>query len=94
MNLRSYRRQCKDAFEAMQRRRLEALVERDYIDHEQWNDHEKQVLSQRNQHPVVVNFLKKKLEFLFGIEIRSRTDPKAYPRTPQHEADAEAYTRS
>jgi len=77
-----------------QSRESRALMERDrdYADHKQWTDEEKTILQQRGQPPTVNNRVRKKVNFLRGLERQSRTDPKAYPRTPDHEDDADAAT--
>lgn len=66
--------------------------DRDYVDHRQWTSEEAKTLKQRGQAAVVMNRIKPKVDFLRGLEAQSRTDPKAFPRTPQHEDDAEAIT--
>lgn len=66
--------------------------DRDYKDGKQWTANEIAVLERRGQAPIVNNRILKKQNFLLGIEIRSRTDPKAFPRTPQHEEDSESIT--
>jgi hypothetical protein len=65
---------------------------RDYFDGKQWTDKELGVLEARNQPATVDNKLKDKLEYIVGMEAASRTDPKAYPRTPNDEDDSEAAT--
>jgi hypothetical protein len=55
----------------------------------QWTDTELETMRKRKQHPVVDNVIKRKTDFLVGIEQRMRRDPKAYPRTPKHERDAD-----
>ena len=66
--------------------------DRDYVDGKQLTDEEMRVLKLRKQPPIVFNVIKDKVGFLMGVEKSQRTDPKAYPRTPQHEQDAEAAT--
>ncbi len=92
MELKTLRKQFEDFQDNTSSARRDAERDRDYVDHKQWTDAEVAILKSRDQEPVVNNRLKKKHNFLVGIEIRSRTDPKAYPRTPQHEQDAEAIT--
>lgn len=71
-----------------------ALAERDrdYYDNKQLTDAELSVLRQRKQPPVVFNRIKPKIDSLLGFERSQRTDPRAYPRTPKHEQDAESVT--
>ena len=66
--------------------------DRDYNDHMQWTDSEITELNKRKQQPSVNNVIRKKMNFLRGYERKIRTDPKAYPRTPNHEDDADAAT--
>lgn len=77
---------------ATQDAREEALQARDYYDGYQWTDEEINELTARKQPPLTDNKLKDKIDYMIGLEIASRTDPKAFPRTPQHEQDAEAIT--
>lgn len=72
--------------------RTAAERDRDYYDNIQWTEAEKQALQQRGQAPIVINRIKPKVDFLRGVERRLRTDPKAFPRTPQHEDDAHSAT--
>jgi len=66
--------------------------DRDYADHKQLTNEEIQTLKKRKQPPVINNYIRKKVNFLRGYERQIRTDPKAQPRTPQHEEDATAAT--
>jgi len=66
--------------------------DRDYNDHKQWSESEKQILRARKQEPVVNNVIRKKMNFLRGYERKIRTDPKAEPRNPSDEKDAAAIT--
>ena len=64
----------------------------DYRDGHQLTDRQIRALKKRNQPPVVYNRIKRKIDYLVGLEKQQRTDPKALPRTPQHEQDAHAAT--
>lgn len=66
--------------------------DRDYVDHKQWTSAEATILKDRGQAAVVMNRIKPKVDFMRGMESQSRSDPKAFPRTPKHESDAEAIT--
>lgn len=72
--------------------RAKAERDRDYYDGKQWTDAEIAELTKRKQPPVVINRIKPKVDFLLGTERQTRTDPKCFPRTPQHEQDAGAAT--
>jgi len=81
-----------DAEQATQDSRAEAEQARDYFDGKQWSDDEIAELAKRKQPVITDNKLKDKIEYLIGLEAASRTDPKAYPRTPMDEESAEAAT--
>ena len=89
---------CIQMFEASDQQCAEArsLAERDrdYYDHKQLTKKEIAALQRRKQPPVQVNRIKPKVDFLLGMERQQRTNPKAYPRTPQHEQGADACTDS
>lgn len=66
--------------------------DRDYADHKQWTAKQAATLRRRKQPKTVNNRIRKKINWLRGLERQSRTDPKAFPRTPQHDEDAQAVT--
>lgn len=70
----------------------EAREARKYYHDKQWTEDEVQRLRNRGQQATVRNRVKRKIDFLVGTEQRLRRDPKAYPRTPQHEKDADVAT--
>lgn len=74
------------------RRRAERA--RDYYDGNQWTEAELAVLRKRGQPALTINYIKRKVEYLRGFERRLRSDPKAFPRTPQEDQLAEAATDS
>ncbi|WP_440984914.1 hypothetical protein ACQHIH_16010 [Xanthomonas sontii] len=65
---------------------------RDYYDGKQLTAEEEETLKRRGQPIVISNRIKPKIDSLIGFEKSSRTDPKAYPRTPRHDGDAESAT--
>jgi len=71
-----------------------ALAERcrDYKAGNQLSEDERKALKKRKQPPVIDNKIQDKCDTLIGIEQQTRTDPKAYPRTPEHEQAADAAT--
>lgn len=85
-----------DEFEAFltatQEARDLSARDRDYRDHKQWTDDEVRKLQARGQAPVVINRIKTKVNTLTGIQRQRRRDPKALPRTPKHEKDADSIT--
>lgn len=66
--------------------------DRDYYDGKQLTDEEIATLQRRGQPIVVFNRIAPKVDSVLGFERRMRTDPKAYPRTPQHEDEANSVT--
>lgn len=71
-----------------------ALAEkcRDYKNGDQLSEDERKTLKKRKQPPVIDNKIQDKCDTLSGIEESTRTDPKAFPRTPVHQEAAEAAT--
>lgn len=67
---------------------------RDYYNNIQLTAEEIAVLKKRGQPPIYVNYIQRKVDTLCGIERRSRTDPKAFPRNPEDEQASEAATDS
>lgn len=63
--------------------------DRDYVDNIQLTADEKAALRKRKQPEIVINRVKRKVDFLKGYEMSQRVDPRALPRTPQHEEDAQ-----
>lgn len=81
------------AFEENKRdEQTESQQGRKYYHDKQWTDAELKKLQRRNQPVVTDNGIKRKIDFLVGVEQRMRRDPKAYPRTPKHEHDADTAT--
>ena len=72
--------------------RQKAERDRDYYDGKQLTAEERSALAQRKQPAIVENLVRRKVDYLSGLEKQSRQDPKAYPRTPHEEGVAEAAT--
>ena len=83
-----------DTLEHTQSNRALCERDRDYYDGKQLTEAERRELKKRGQPPVVSNRIKPKIDSMLGLEIRSRTDIKAFPRTPNDEQGAEAATDS
>lgn len=87
-----------DMFESSEDASYEArkLAERDrdYVDNIQLTAEEKAVLRKRKQPEIITNRIKRKVDFLKGFEMGQRVDPRALPRTPRHEQDAESVEQS
>ena len=86
------KRWFEQAEDATREARERSERDRDYYDGWQLTDDEIAQLKARGQPPVVINRIKPKIDWLRGLEAQRRTDPRAFPRTPQHEQDAEAAT--
>lgn len=80
------------AEEATDDERQASERDRDYYDNKQLTAAEKDALARRGQPAVVINRIKRKIDFLRGVEQQQRTDPKAFPRNPQDEQSAHAAT--
>jgi hypothetical protein len=65
---------------------------KDYYDGKQWTPEEQAALRKRRQPCIVRNRIKPKVDFLKGLETQTRTDPKAFPRTPGDDDAASAAT--
>jgi len=72
--------------------RERAQRDRDYRDGIQWTSEERAKLAKRKQPCLTFNRIGPKIDFIVGTEIKSRTDPKALPRTPAESKSADAVT--
>lgn len=72
--------------------RKEQRTARHYYHSDQWTESQLKTLNKRKQPPVVYNRTARKIDGIVGLVGRLRQDPKAYPRTPQHEQGAELAT--
>lgn len=66
--------------------------DRDYVDLKQWTAKEEQTLLARGQAPVVFDYTREQVDYFLGMERDTRQDPKAYPRTKEHDEDADSVT--
>lgn len=76
--------------DASQTARQLAERDRDYVDNIQLTAEELKAYKARKQPPLIINRIKRKVDFLKGYEMSQRVDPRALPRTPRHEEDATA----
>lgn len=83
-----------NAEDASAEARAAAEMARDYYDGEQLTEDEIAALKARGQPIMVANRIKPKINYLRGMEKKSRMDPKAYPRNPGDEEAAQAATDS
>ena len=72
--------------------RAQAELHRDYRNGDQWTAEEIAALNKRKQPIVTIDRIGPKVDFLLGMEQSRRTDPKAYPRTPDDQEGADAAT--
>ncbi|MCK1459151.1 hypothetical protein IVB34_12375 [Bradyrhizobium sp. 2] len=70
----------------------EARQARHYYHGDQWTEQEIAVLQRRKQPVVTSNRIERKINAVVGIVEKLRQDPKAYPRTPEHEQGADVAT--
>jgi hypothetical protein len=91
-DLARFVRQFDLSVDASRNSRLQAQIHRDYYDGKQWSDEELEKLHKRGQPAITDNRIKDKVEYLLGMERQTRTDPKAYPRTPDDDPGADAAT--
>lgn len=77
-----------DSEDATLTSRKEAERDRDYVDNKQLTAAQKAVLAKRGQPDDIFNHIKKRVNFLVGMEKTQKVDPQALPNTPMHEDDA------
>lgn len=70
----------------------EQIDARRYYHGSQWTAEQLRVMQKRKQPPMTFNRVARKIHGIVGLIERLRQDPKAYPRTPQHEEGAELAT--
>lgn len=63
----------------------ERKVARHYYNGDQWTAKQLKSLRARGQNPITKNRIARKINGMVGVLARMRSDPKAYPRTPQEE---------
>lgn len=83
------------AFETHYQHTIE-LAERDldYYHHLQWSEEEAKILRQRGQPVIVRNLIRTKINFILGLEAKSKNDPRAIPRHPRQSDDAHLATEA
>lgn len=86
-------RNYEEAEDATRGARLRSERARDFRDGKQWTAEEAETLRRRKQPVVWNNVIGRKIDLLRGIERRGRSDPKAYPRTPDQENRADCATQ-
>jgi hypothetical protein len=70
----------------------EQIEARRYRHGAHWTSEQVKILNDRRQPVVTYNRIGRKIDGIVGLTERLRQDPKAYPRTPQHQAGADLAT--
>jgi hypothetical protein len=68
--------------------------DRQYRNGTQWTQAEIDALRARGQPVITVNKIGDKVDLLCGLERKARTDPKAFPNTPNEDERADAATQA
>ena len=89
LSIEKLKRQYYDYLGAKTSEVEEAREARHYYHGDQWTEAELAVLKRRKQPPLTKNYIVRKINAVVGVVEKLRQDPKAYPRTPQHERGAE-----
>lgn len=95
LGIEQYKRWFRNSEEAHAPARKLSHRDRDWYDNYddgQWDQAEKATLLRRGQPIVTMNRIKRKINFLCGIEQKQRSDPRAYPKKPQNEEQAQVAT--
>jgi hypothetical protein len=94
-DIATYKKWVRQAEDAHNEARKLSHRDRDWYDNyndTQWDEREKQILIRRGQPIVTMNRIKRKVNFLCGIEQKARSDPKAFARQPGKEDQAQVAT--
>lgn len=81
-----------EAEDASRVSREKAERDRDYYDGKQLTVDEEAELKRRGQPPIALNVIRARVDYLQGLEKKQRADPKAYPRNPEDQEAADAFT--
>jgi hypothetical protein len=65
---------------------------RRYYNGQQWTEGERRILADRGQPVITINRIASKVDYVSGMESKSRVDPKAHPREPNDEPAANVAT--
>lgn len=87
-------RMFEESEESTYEARQDAERDRDYADNIQYTAAELAEFRKRGQPPMIDNRIKSKVDYLVGLEKQQRVDPRALPRTPAHEEDADGATQA
>lgn len=90
--LRTYLGYYEESVEASRTAREKAERDRDYYDGKQLTTEEHAELQRRGQPPIAFNVIRARVDYLQGLEKKQRADPKGYPRNPEDQQGADAFT--
>lgn len=90
--LEQWKLRFKDFQSTMQDNRKSQEVNYKYYDAEQYTPEEKEKLKDRKQPDIVINRFRVAINGILGVVSRSRSDPRALPRTPNDAASADVAT--
>lgn len=79
---------------ATSRQRIEAEKYRDYYDGKQLSSETLRVLGLRRQPPIFTNRIRPAINGVLGTLIAARADPRAFPRNPSNENEADVVTKT
>lgn len=74
--------------------RTQSLVDQDYFDGHQLTSAERLELQKRGQPDIVINRTRAAVNGILGVTAQAKSDPRAFPRTPQDEDSADVATDS
>lgn len=79
------KRQFEEARSLTAQARTESLIDQDYYDGHQWTAEERAALQARKQPDIVINRTRVAVNGILGVVQRGKSDPRAFPRTPEDE---------
>jgi hypothetical protein len=88
------RRQYRDWSSSKREEIEEQRLSRQYYHGQQWSSDEIAILKKRKQPIIIFNRVNRKIDGVVGTLKKLWQDPKAYPRTPNHEQEAEIATEA
>lgn len=91
-NLAKLKRYFTEARDITSDARAQSMIDADYYDSKQWTPAEKEALAKRHQPDIVINRIKPAINGIVGVVERGKSDPRAWPRTPNDEDGADVAT--
>jgi hypothetical protein len=93
-DIETYRRLFTQARDMTVLTRERALKYRRYYDGDQWDKKARQAKELRREPTFAINRVRPGIEGMIGVVEKGKSDPRAYPRTPQDEDAAEVATNT